>query len=222
MRPTFVLAFAPTVFCGAAAALAAETPKQARLTIDGEAYNVPLAKPFAVRIGGERVTLQIDPLDDLEFDEAGVAFRYPTELIREANNDDDSVTIWTLQGQNAAVMLQRYDGGLDPKSLLGVLVDNIAQRDGVPEDKRQAVKLRGAERAYPGTQLRSSSGEGEARRDLVQNVFTFANDAGVFALIIQDARPAGAKDSSEYAETLRLLGDSLKTGPEPPAPSGTE
>lgn len=190
-------------------------PEQARLTIDGEAYNVPLRKAFAVRIGGERVTLRIDPLDDLAFDEAGVSFRYPTGLTNEVNNDDPAVTIWTLQGRSVAVMLQRYEGGLDPKSLLGVLVDNIAGRDGVGEDARQSVKLRGAERAYPGVQLRATGGEGAAARETVQNVFTFANAEGVFALIVQDARAPGAKDSREYADTLRLLGESLKTGPEP-------
>ena len=49
----------------------------------------------------------------------------------------------------------------------------------------------------------------------VQNLFTFASDEGVFALMVQDVRPQGEGESAEYTDTLRLLGESLKTGDEP-------
>lgn len=193
----------------------AETPTTARLTLNRDSYNVPIGKPFAIRLGGEKLTLRIDLQDDQAFSEAGVAFRYPAGFEATADEQGGGVTIWTLQGQSAAIMLQRYSGELDAKSLLQVLVDNLIEQSGA---KQQAVKLTGAKRAYQGVQLRSASpaAEGAPATDSVQNVFTFANAEGVFALVVQDVRPPGAKDSQEYGEALRLLGESLTTG-KPPA-----
>ncbi|MEO0530101.1 MAG: hypothetical protein AAF266_05925 [Planctomycetota bacterium] len=193
----------------------AQTPKQARLTINEDVYNVPLGKAFAVRIGGQRVTLRIDPQTDMAFDAAGVSFRYPAELEATEADGGEGVTIWTLQGLSAAVMLQQYNDELDATSLREVLVTNLLESE--PGAKQQAVKLTGAERAYQGVQVRSKAAATDTSpaTESVQNVFTFANRQGVFALLVQDVRAPGAKDSKEYSDTLRLLGESLKTGPEP-------
>lgn len=214
------IVLATAVFLSAAASAVAL--EQARLTIGEDAYNVPIGKPFAVRIGGKRMTLRIDPQNDHEFSEAGVSFRHPAKLKPSDDAAGEGVTIWTLQGRNAAVMLQRYEGGIDAKSLLEVLVGNlIEQEEKGGSVKRQGVKLTGPERVYQGVQLRTTTpakGPQPATQG-VQNVFTFANKQGVFALILQDVRAEGEEESSEYNETLRLLGESLKTGavPKPPA-----
>lgn len=199
---------------------AAFAQEQARLTINEDAYNVPIGKPFAVRIDGKRMTLRIDRQTDRVFDQSDVSFNYPTDfepLQDEAGSE--GVTIWTLQGRNAAVMLQRYEDGLDPKSLLEVLVGNLLEREGNATAKQQAVKLTGPDRAYQGVQVRSSTqaAAGQPATKSVQNFFTFANENGVFALLIQDVSAPGAKESKEYTEALRLLGESLKTGKEPEA-----
>lgn len=217
-RPAWLFCFA-TAFGTCPPAAIAQEAGQARLTIDEDVYNVPLGKSFAVRIGGERVTLRIDPLTDQSFDKAGVSFRYPTDLEAAEADGGAGVTVWTLQGLSAAVMLQQYNDDLDPKSLRDVLVGNIVERDGEANVEQQAVKLTGAERAYQGVQLRMktpASGSTPATES-VQNVFSFANAQGVFALLVQDVRAPGAKDSKEYTESLRLLGESLKTGKEPAA-----
>ncbi|TWT99537.1 hypothetical protein Pla108_04800 [Botrimarina colliarenosi] len=214
----------PTARCLLALALVATAarsaePQQARLTIDEAVYNVPLGKAFAVRIGGERVTLRIDPQSDNAFEAAGVAFRYPSSLKASDTAGGDDVQVWTLQGLSAAVMLQKYAAGLDAKSLRDVLVENLIEREGV-SDKQQRVKLTGAERGYEGAQLRyQKPAQGKApATETVQNVFTFANAEGIFALMVQDVHAPGEEESDEYAETLRLLGESLVTGEEPAPP----
>ncbi|MEQ8846654.1 hypothetical protein [Botrimarina sp.] len=195
-----------------------QPPSEARLTIDGEAYNVPLGEEFAVRIAGERVTLRIDPQNDRLFDEAGVAFRYPSTFEAGQTDGGQDVRVWTLQGQSAAIMLQQYGADLDPDGLRDVMVENIAGQ-GADKPTPQKVKLTGAERAYMGAQVKTESGgkDGAPATETVQNVFTFANENGVFALMIQDVHAAGEGDSAEYSEALRLLGESLTTG-RPPAP----
>lgn len=195
----------------------ADEAKKARLTIDGSAYNVPLGEPFAVRIGGNRVTMQIDPQSEQSFSEAGIAFSYPDDFDATDSDAGEGIQVWTFQGPSAAVMLQRYDDGIDVDSLREVLVDNLVERDGVEPQQRQNVKLTGPERAYQGVQVRTSrpAKQGSPATDSVQNIFTFANESGVFALMIQDVHPPGAEDSAEYTEALRLLGETLQTGPAP-------
>lgn len=191
--------------------------EQARLTINDDVYNVPLGKPFAVRIDGKKMTLRIDPQTDLVFNEGGVSFRYPKALGAIDDAGGEGVTVWTLQGQNVALMLQLYEEGLDAKSLLEVLVGNLIEREGEENVKRQDVKLTGPQRAYQGVQLQiaSPARDNQPATKSVQNVFTFANKQGVFAMILQDVRVPGGEDSGEYNDTLRLLGESLKTGQPP-------
>jgi hypothetical protein len=199
-------------------ALAAEPP-QARLTIGENVYNVPMGKAFAVRIGEERVTLRIDLVNEKTFDAAGVSFRYPSALEAGESPSDEGVRVWTLQGKMAAVMLQQYGDDLDAKSLREVLVENLAATGGQEAEKPKTVRLTTPGRAYDGVQLNyTTPAKDKAPATVtVQNLFTFASDEGVFALMVQDVRPQGEGESAEYTETLRLLGESLKTGDEPQA-----
>jgi hypothetical protein len=203
-----------------------------RLTIGENAYNVPVGKAFAVRIGKDRLTVRIDPLTEQAFDAAGVSFRYPADLRASESPAGEGVRVWTLQGASTAVMLQQYGAELDPKSLREVLVENLIegfdQTVGDGAEKPKTVRLTTPGRAYDGSQLNYSTpvkgataaGGNAPATQTVQNIFTFANAQGVFALMVQDVRPQGADESAEYTETLRLLGESLKTGDEPVAAAG--
>ncbi len=192
---------------------AAQPPQQARLSIGSEVYNVPLGKAFAVRIDGKKHTLKIEPQTDRLFSEAGVSFSYPMSLEPTKPQGGEGIAIWSLQGPATAIMLQKYDDDLDPKSLREVLVENLA----ATTESKQAVKLTGAERAYQGVQLKTktpAAGNVPATEG-VQNIFTFANAQGVFALLVQEVHAVGAEDSTDYTESLRLLGETLKTGKAP-------
>ncbi|TWT48379.1 hypothetical protein Pla111_01420 [Botrimarina hoheduenensis] len=222
------------IIAGTAGVSAQELAGGCRLTIGAEVYNVPVGKPFAVQIGEQRVTMRIDPRSQTDFTIEGVSFSHPASLVAETPVDEGGVAIWAIQGPSSAIMLQRYDGELAPESLLKVLADNIAEQYGKQPIQRQAVQLRGADRTYPGQQLRVSTtaasgqgataGQGVAEGtavDLVQNVFTFASGDRVYALIVQDTRPAGGGETPEYQETLRLLGETLKTAPSTPKPAAS-
>lgn len=213
-----MLRFAIAILLSATSALAAEPP-QARLTIGDNVYNVPMGKAFAVRIGEERVTLRIDLVDDKAFDAAGVSFRYPSALEAGESPGDAGVRVWTLQGRMAAVMLQQYGDDLDAKSLRDVLAENLVATAGEGAEKPKTVRLTTPGRAYDGVQLNyTTPAKDKAPATVtVQNLFTFASDEGVFALMVQDVRPQGEGESAEYTETLRLLGESLTTGDEPQA-----
>ena len=203
----FVAAFSATM------SLAAEPP-QARLTLGEKVYNVPVGKAFAVRIGEERVTLRIDLVNEKAFSEAGVSFQYPATLEAGEPLGDASVRVWTLQGPKAAVMLQQYGDDLDAKSLREVLAENLVGAAGAGAEKPKTVRLTMPGGRLDGVQLNytTPAKEKSPATVTVQNLFTFASAEGVFALVVQDVRPEGEAESAEYQETLKLLGESLKTG----------
>lgn len=206
-----LLTLIPTAACAADA-------RRARLTIGEEVYRVPVGESFAVMLGGERVTMRVEIDDTSEFAEAGVGFRYPAGFASRGGGDDPGVTVWTLEGEAAAVMLQRYEPTIEPASLADAIVGSIVERSGADRVSRKSVKLRGTDRAYDGVRLTIAPAPGDgAPLETVQNVFAFANTEGVFALIVQDSRPAGGGPSDEYAEAVRLLGESF-VGGEPPEP----
>ena len=213
-----MLRIALAAILSATTGFAAES-QQARLTIGESVYNVPMGKAFAVRIGEERVTLRIDLVNEKAFDAAGVSFRYPADLEAGESPDDAGVRVWTLQGRMAAVMLQQYGDDLDAKSLRDVLVENLLTTAGKDAEKPKTVRLTTPGRTYDGVQLNytTPAKDKTPATVTVQNLFTFASNEGVFALIVQDIRPQDEGESAEYTETLKLLGESLTTGDEPQA-----
>jgi hypothetical protein len=119
----------------------------------------------------------------------------------------------------AAVMLQQYGDDLDAKSLRDVLVENLLTTAGKDAEKPKTVRLTTPGRTYDGVQLNytTPAKDKTPATVTVQNLFTFASNEGVFALIVQDIRPQDEGESAEYTETLKLLGESLTTGDEPQA-----
>lgn len=217
-KPTLTVCLALGLLLAAPAMLqaapAAQPGEKVRLTIGKDAYQVVLGKPFAVAIDGKRITMRIDVQDSLKFSESGVSFTYPAKLNIEKNDKDEAVVIWTFQGQSAAIMLQRYASDITPESLAEALVANIFEQYDEKDLKQVKVKLKAKDRTLEGTQLRAKT-DGLL---VMQNLFTFANEEGVFALMVQDARVADAEESSEYKDALRLLGESLVVGKEPEPP----
>lgn len=211
---------AAVVLLGLAASATAEgddAERFARLTIEGVEYRAPIGEPFAVDFAGERVTLRIDLEEWQTFSDAGVSFRYPGDFVAERVNEADGVAVWTIQGKSAAVVLQRHDETIDPESLAEAIAATIVERYGERRVTRQAVKLRGVDRSYPGERLHIAAGDDRLARDSEQNLFAFANESGVFALIVQDSRPAGSGATTEFETVVRLLGESFEAGP-PPEP----
>ncbi len=185
-----------------------------RLSVGDEVYEVPVGEPFAVAIDGKRVIMQLEKQDSLEFAESGVSFAYPALLKLEKSEEDKAVEIWTFQGQSAAIMLQRYETKITPDSLSEALLANILDQYKDQKVKKLKVKLRGRDRSIEGMQLQTDA----TGITVLQNLFTFANEEGVFALMVQDARAETSEASEEYQEALRLLGETLEVGEEPKLP----
>lgn len=209
----FLSALISCVLCLSLGSDAAAT-EQMRLTVGKEVYEVPIGEPFAVAIGGKRITMKLEKQDSLEFSESGVSFAYPSLLKLEKSEEDNAVEIWTFQGQSAAIMLQRYETKITPDSLSEALLANILDQYTKKDVKRLKVKLRGKDRSIEGVQLQTFA-KGVT---VLQNLFTFANEEGVFALMVQDARSEKGKESEEYQASLRLLGETLEVGEEPELP----
>ncbi len=208
---TILTVFVASLFLGSTVSGA----EKMRLVIGEDVYEVPVGEPFAVAINGERVRMQLDSQESLTLIASGIEFDYPSDLKLEENAEDGSVKIWTMQGENAAIMLQEYAAEIGPDSLLEALVANILdQHPKEAKPKRRKVRLNGTDRTLEGAQIETTE-EGVV---VLQNLFTFENEQGVFALMLQDAHAEEAEASDEYKRSLHLLGETLAVGPEPEEP----
>ena len=189
---------------------------RARLTIGEELYRVPIGKPFAVMLGGERMTMRIEIDETKPFSEAGVRFEYPAGFRARRDDSDENVTVWTMEGRSAAIVLQRYRDTLDVESLGEAIAASIVERHGADRVEQEAINLRGEDRAYPGSRLLITASEGGGgSTETEQNLFVFENAEGVFTLVAQDSRPRGAGATDEFKNLVRLLGESFEGGEAP-------
>ncbi|MEO1065570.1 MAG: hypothetical protein AAFZ07_29505, partial [Actinomycetota bacterium] len=165
----------------AAGAARADEAARARLTIGDDLYRVPIGKPFAVMVDGERVTMKIEVDQTKAFAEAGVGFRYPAEFKTRRDDGDENVAVWTLEGRSAAIVVQKYRDTLDAESLAEAIAATIVERYGEERVERTSVKLRGADRAYDGERLTIAAAPGaRLPTETEQNLFAFENERGVF------------------------------------------
>lgn len=192
---------------------AADSAEQTTLSVDGRSYTVPVGKPFIIKIGERKVRLEIAAQTNRTFSEAGVSFNYPRSCNLSVDDDDQAVTLWTLEANDATLIVQHYGTAIEPTSLLNVLVENLVKQYGKANVKQQKIRLTGKERKYNGVRLATTL-DGV---DIVQNIITFANQQGGFALILQDTGGVGENSSDDYRAMLDMLGKTLETGP-PPKP----
>lgn len=208
-----IVCFFLSVLLAASAAFAAEAVEQTTLSVDGRAYTVPVGKPFLIKLGDRKVRLEIAPQTNRTFSEAGVSFSYPRECKMTVDEDDENVTLWTLEGADATLILQHYSTQIEPPSLLNVLVENLVKQYGKANVQQQKIRLSGKQRKYQGVRLATTLGG----VDIVQNIITFANEQGGFALILQDTGGEGENSSEDFRSMVDMLGKTLDTGP-PPKP----
>ena len=212
--------------CLLAASAAACGPAQPACT-DVGAHEEEVSAPDR-RLLGAAAAYPADPTLEARFEELASSQRArraaaweavarvlaPVPLSEPVPLGDASVRVWTLQGPKAAVMLQQYGDDLDAKSLREVLAENLVGAAGAGAEKPKTVRLTMPGGRLDGVQLNytTPAKEKSPATVTVQNLFTFASAEGVFALVVQDVRPEGEAESAEYQETLKLLGESLKTG----------
>ena len=171
----------------------------------GKRVPVELDKPFVPADLGKSATLKLEP--QRKFTYAGLEFRYPREYGFEAQLQPQ-VTSWTLSGNDAKVMVQRYKGQKKVDVLHKSVIAEMQKAYG-GKAKESAVTLAAGGRTLEGTRIEVDL----AGAVIVQDVFPIKSGSDAVELIIQDAQKKTGEPSAERVKTEALLKETLKLPP---------
>ncbi len=190
----------PILLVAVAVANAAEPPTRLVLEIDGTTIEVDAGQRFDVLVDGKKRLARIGELPTRRFDEAGIRFEYA----RHFSWEHDPPDMWTLDGNNAVLILTRGQPGDD--STAEDLLDGIGKRRG----KRSA--------AYRMIALDTRQGRIEGLESTVEvsgihirNEAYVLEHGDVFALLIlQDSSDGDAADAVEFQSLRKRLAETLE------------
>ena len=173
--------------------------------VGGRTVQAELGKPFEIETKAGKTTLTVRLEPYRRFDRAGVSFRYPTPFLYEADLDTPGVSIWTLEGKDAIVMVQHFKGRNDPEAVREEVADAMTAQFGKANVKQGEAALAHAGGTLKGTGLEIAL----AGQRLSYRLFAAASGDDTVVLALQDSPKDDGRPSDESAALLLLLKDSL-------------
>jgi len=178
---------------------------------------------YALEVGGKRVALEPDLPLDLDtpdartrvvlrtephrvFPFAGLRFHYPRGMGFEADMDTPGVALWSLDGNDAVVMVQRYGGREVPGEVREEVVTSIQAQFGRRSATSAPSKTSLGGRELEGTEIRIAI----AGTRLIQEVYAIPSGRDTIILIVQDSLEDDGSHSAEYGTTKKMLAESFR------------
>jgi tetratricopeptide (TPR) repeat protein len=186
-------------------------------TGDG-AYDVELDKPFEIGQASRKQKLLLSAKPDRLFRYGGVEFRYPRDFGFEADAEDPSITIWTLDGNDAVIILNLFPGRKDADEVLRQFIEQVSERYGRPNIRASDVSIRLDGADIAGRRLDVTLAAGQFR----QEFYVFSGENDVYVLGLQDGLEDDGSPSQEFLKTTDLLKRTFRrTEPPESAPTNT-
>lgn len=168
----------------------------------GKRVPVELDKPFNPGDLGKSATLKLEPRRRFAY--AGLQLDYPREWGFEADLDAQFAS-WTISGNDAKVVVQRYKNQKRVDQLHKNVVAEVQKAYGGKAKETPATLTAGG-RTLEGTRLEVDL----AGVPIVQELYPVKSGADVVELIIQDAPKKSGEPSAERVKLEGLLRETLK------------
>lgn len=178
-----------------------EPPQIFFLEAGDKKISVDLDKPFSLTELGGQTTLTLRSEPYRVFNHAGLNFQYPREFSFSADLENEAVSIWSLNGTNAVVIVQRYPGRTDADAVRKEFIQALAEQYKEALKGQTAVALPLKSGNLQGTRLKVD----RAGAALIQDVFTFVSGNNVVLLLLQDAPQQNNQPSAEQAKVQKML-----------------
>lgn len=182
-----------------------EPPLRYQLTVDGKSHTLLLDRPLELNIGGRPVKLKLQAANYREFAIAGVRFHYPCQMSYEVDKSTPGLTIYTLDGNDAVIMLMCPGQILGKDELLKETVANLKAEYGKGKVVEEPLELKLNGSLLRGSRLRIQL----LGQSLIQDCLGFRHQGRSYLLILQDS-PRGGKPSPEGANVVKLLQRSFR------------
>ena len=181
-----------------------EPPLELVLEVAGQHIDVELDKAFHATIGDREVPMKLVAKPTRHFRFGGVEFDYPRHLAFDADHTTVGLSMWTLDGSDCVLMVQKY-AGTELRTLLPEVIDTMIQGYGESKVKKSTAMLELAGEKLEGTRLTVSI----AGQHIQQDLFGVMTDDASIVLIIQDSLDDGAT-TDETRKVVELLKKTLR------------
>lgn len=183
-----------------------EPPMIFHLEIDGRKLPVELDKPVELpgKDGPVKATLRAER--HREFVYGGMRFNYPRHMAFEADFETESLRSWTLDGNDAVVMIHRHLGNEDHEQFRKDMVAEMVRQYGRGRSKSEATALELEGRKISGTKVTATIVESK----LVQSVYSWKDGKDTVVLVFQDAPDEDEEATAEFRSFLKMFTGSFK------------
>ncbi len=188
----------------AAESLEVEEPNQAAyLTIDGVKHQIIVGEESELVIDNKRrrVALTLDP--NREFNKAGIRFSYNGQMHYSYEALSEDVDHWSIDGNNAVIMVQRYKEQIDDKTILDQFKNQYEAMNASVKTKKTVFKF--GKNKLRGYRLNIALGD----IYLMQEIFVIPKNESTTVLFLQDTLGENRRNTQEFLEMKRFIGETL-------------
>jgi len=186
----------------AAADASIEPADSYRLLLNGQ--ELPLFTDKEVELpadaGNASVRLTVDP--DKKFTYGGVNLSYPRYFTFEADLSDPAMELWSLSGNKAVLMIQRYPVEMNHRTMAEQLLPSF----GVENTTLSDCEIVLDQKKSAGSRVVTTIGDGT----ISQEIYSFKLASGSLLLILQDTLAANGSASSESIKFREQLSKTFK------------
>lgn len=178
-----------------------EPPLQLVIEIGDQKVDAVVGKPMQVKVGGETVSLRVTTKPTRHFSSDGISFSYPSNFTFSIDPDTPAVKIWSIEGSDTMIMLQRHT--LMPAEMIRDMVAEatLSQLGGSPKKSSTTLNLGNEKHAATTLELKI------AGQTLTQHFVGLKGKTHSFVLLIQDSADG---ENKELAHTLEILKKTFK------------
>lgn len=187
----------------------AEPPLELVLHVDGQTHNAQLDRPFRICVGDRDLNVKVTARPYRTFRAAGLEFQYPRHFAFEADRSNPAITIWTLDGNDAVIMVMKPTAQMQPDQLCDSAFDATRAELGAENTREtESSTRRLGGQPVSGKRLITSVGSVIIHQDFL----VLRRGKSAVLLIIQDA-PEDGKGSEENRRVRELLDVSFRLTP---------
>ena len=176
----------------------ADSSQQAHLDIDGERYTLTLGEETAVSMDGKvrRIKVTLDPFRLLR--EAGIQLKFPAGMFLARDDSTPGLTIWTMNGDSAILMVQAYSAKISLEDILAETRATYASMNAPMTEEPVQMKTAGG--LLNGQRLKVDL----VGIRLVQELYAVDSLSGgqAIVLMLQDAREENVDQPTEEFQAL--------------------
>ncbi len=178
--------------------------QSALLEIDGKVHTVLIGEETKLKIGSKMRSVRIRIAPHSVFNRVGIRFRYPSSMGFNLDDSDPNVSIWSMDGDEAVIMVQQYNVDIDANVLYAAMKSEFVQMKAKVEVS--AIQLKGKRRTLDGKRFKVKMGN----VNILQDIYILQEGEQKLALFLQDTVTDNGKSSSEYIEILKLFSKSFE------------